>query len=299
MAWRGLHLSLPGRLSFADNQVVVVQEGGETRIPLEDLAWLVIETTQATLTSALLSACMSAGVVVVACDERHMPSGVALPFHRHYRQAAVATIQAGISTPLRKRLWQAVIQTKIRNQAAALGACGINGTSVRTMAMRVGSGDTQNIEARAAREYWRALFPRFVRGADSDIRNAMLNYGYAVLRAVIARGLVAAGLMPAFGIGHVSKANPFNLADDIIEPFRPFVDLLVWKLSDRGTIKSGELTVEHRRRLAALPLEEARIGRDSMTLLVASERTGESLVRAMELSTPICLELPNLPERTT
>ena len=295
MAWRGLHLTRPGRLSYADTQIVVAQDDGEVRIPLEDLAWIVLDTPQATMTTALLSACMSAGVAVVACDAAHTPSGVALPFHRHHRQAAVAALQAKITAPLRKRLWQVVVQAKIRNQAASLRACGGDGDPLDAMAARVGSGDPDNTEARAAREYWRALFPAFTREGEGDLRNAMLNYGYAVVRAAVARGLVAAGLLPAFGIGHASKSNAFNLADDIVEPFRPFVDRQVWDMADNGRTKAGKLAVEHRQRLAALPLLDCWVGTESTSLLVATERAGASLVRAMEFGAAPLLELPRLP----
>ncbi len=294
MAWRGLHLTRPGRLSLAHGQVVVAQEDGEVRVPLEDVAWVILDTPHATVTAALLSACMSAGVAVVACDAAHLPSGMALPFHRHHRQAAVAQLQIGTSAPLRKRLWQAVVQAKVRNQAASLRACGGDGRPLEAMAARVGSGDPDNTEARAARAYWGAFFPCFTRDGEGDLRNAMLNYGYAVVRAGVARGLVAAGLLPAFGIGHASQSNPFNLADDIMEPFRPFVDVQVWQMADRGRVKDGALTVEHRRTLAALPLQEAWVGQEAMTVLSASERAGASLVRAMEFGTVSLLELPRL-----
>jgi CRISPR-associated protein Cas1 len=295
VAWRGLHLTRAGRLSLADNQFVVAQDDGDVRIPLEDLAWIILDTPQATLTTALLSACMAAGIVIVACDAAHTPSGIALPFHCHHRQGAVAAIQAGISAPLRKRLWQVVVQAKIRNQAAALSRCGGDGTPLEAMAARVGSGDPDNTEARAARDYWRAFFTAFTREAEADLRNAMLNYGYAVVRSAVARGLVAAGLLPAFGIGHASKTNAFNLADDMVEPFRPFVDVLVRQMSDDGRTKDGKLTVDHRRRMAALPLENVLVGSETMTLLVASERAGASLVRAMEHGSAGLLELPRFP----
>ncbi len=292
MAWRGLHLTQPARLSFADSQVVVSQDDGDVRMPLEDLGWIVLDTPRATLTAALVSACMQAGIAMVFCDAAHTPNGLALPFHRHHRQAWVAAVQVGISAPLRKRLWQTLVKAKIRNQAAALRRCGGDGTALEAMAARVRSGDPDNLEARAARAYWQALLPAFTRGNDADLRNAMLNYGYAVVRAVVARGLVAAGLLPAFGVGHASKSNAYNLADDMLEPFRPFVDLAVWNLSKSGTATSGDLTVGHRRYLATLPLENARIGIEEMTLLVAAERAGGSLVRAMEQASHGLLELP-------
>ena len=276
-----------------------MQQEGTVRLPLEDVAWIVLDTSQATLTTPLLSACMSAGVAVTICDATHTPSGVALPFHRHHHQAAVAALQAKVSVPFRKRLWQSVVRVKILNQAAALRACGRSGGTLEAMVARVGSGDPTNTEARAAREYWRALFPLFTREGESDLRNAMLNYGYAVMRAGVARGLVAAGLLPAFGIGHASKSNAFNLADDMVEPFRPFVDRVVWQLSDQGCTRTGSLSVPQRQRLAALPLEEALIGDEVTTLLSASERVGASLVRAMSSGLVSLLELPRLTPLTT
>jgi CRISPR-associated protein Cas1 len=163
MAWRGVHLTKPSRLSLADGQMVVVQEDGEARLAIEDIAWVMIDTPQATLTTALISACMEVGVALITTDATHMPSGVVLPFHRHHRQAYVAAVQAAASLPLRKRLWQGIVQSKIRNQASSLEACGLAVGPLPAMADLVGSGDPDNIEARAAREYWRRLFRDFVR----------------------------------------------------------------------------------------------------------------------------------------
>lgn len=292
MAWRGVHVTQAARLSLADGQLVVDQADGAARVPLEDVAWLVVDTPQATVTTALLSACMAAGVALVATDARHTPSGVILPFHGHFRQSAVAALQAGLSAPLRKRLWQAVVRAKIANQAAALMACGADGRAVAAMAGLVGSGDAGNVEARAARDYWRLLFPRFRREDGADRRNMLLNYGYAVVRAAVARGLVASGLLPAFGLQHASVSNAFNLADDMVEPFRPFVDRAVWVMSERGTARNGEPTLAERRSLAALPLEAVRLGQEAMTLLAATEAVAASLVRAMEAKRVAALRLP-------
>lgn len=223
MAWRGVHVTQPARLTLADGQLVVDQADGAAKIPLEDVAWLVIDTPQVTLTTALLAACMAAGLAIVTTDARHTPSGMMLPFHGHFRQGAVAALQAEISAPLRKRLWQTVVQAKICNQAAVLTGSGGDGRAITAMAGLVGSGDVTNVEARAARAYWGQLFAKFRRDDGADKRNMLLNYGYAVVRAAVARGLVAAGLLPAFGIGHASGSNAFNLADDMVEPFRPLL----------------------------------------------------------------------------
>ena len=295
MAWRGLHLSRPARLGVGDRQIVVTQDDGEVRLPIEDVAYVVVDTPQVTLTAALVSACMESGIAIMFTDDRHTPSGLTLPFHRHHRQAAVAALQADCSLPLKKRLWQALIVAKIENQADALRATGRAGAAaLSAMAKRVGSGDPDNLEARAAREYWGCLFPAFNREWPADYRNAALNYGYAVLRAGIARALVAYGLLPAFGLHHASATNAFNLADDLIEPFRPFVDVQVWHLANGGERRDGELSLADRRLLAAIPMADAQLGRDAVSLLVATEKAAESLVRAMDTASPAVLMLPRL-----
>jgi CRISPR-associated protein Cas1 len=296
MAWRGLHLTRPSRLSYADGQVVVAQDDGEVRLALEDVAWIVLDTPQSTLSGSLLSACMSAGVALIATDEKHAPSGVALPFHRHFRQGEIAHRQVAMGVPLKKRLWQRIVRAKIDNQAANLAALGGGDGRVLTeMARHVGSGDPDNVEARAARHYWARLWPEFRRDDEGDRRNMLLNYGYAVARAGVARSLVAAGLLPAFGVNHASATNAFNLADDVLEPFRPFVDRLAWTVAGEGRPSRERLSVEDRRAMAGILLADAKVGGDAVTLLVAAERAAESLVRAIDSSLPEALELPALP----
>lgn len=294
MAWRGVHITQPSRLSLGDNQIIVARDEGEVRLPIEDIAWIVIDTPQVTLSAALISACMESGVVLLTTDRTHSPNGVILPFHRHHRQAEVAAIQANISAPLKKRLWQQIVQVKIGNQAALLGNVGEDATPLRSMVRLVGSGDPDNVEARAARHYWSRLFPDFVREDGKDKRNMLLNYGYAVVRSAAARALVAVGLLPAFGVNHASVTNAFNLADDMVEPFRPFVDREVWQMTGNGRREDGETTVDERRELASVLVREAQIGRETVSLLVASEMVAESLVRAMETGSAASLMLPRL-----
>jgi CRISPR-associated protein Cas1 len=198
-------------------------------------------------------------------------------------------------TPLKKRLWQAIVERKIENQAAALEALGRGGgRTLREMSRRVGSGDPDNAEARAARYYWRQLWPEFRRDDGGDRRNKLVNYGYAVVRSGVARALVAAGLLPAFGLKHASASNAFNLADDVVEPFRPFVDKLAWRAAGDGRASRDDLSLDDRRAMAAVLLETAALGTDSVTLLIAAERSAESLVRAIESMTPAVLELPKI-----
>lgn len=293
MAWRGVHLSQKARLSLADGQMVVDQDDGSVRLALEDLAWLVLDTPQASLTASLLSACMEAGLVVVTTDSSHLPNGILLPFHGHHRQAGMAERQVAMTAPLKKRLWQGIVKAKIANQAAVLDKLGRDGGKVvAEMARHVGSGDPDNVEARAARQYWQCLFSDFRRDDDDDRRNKLLNYGYAVVRAIIARALAASGLLPAFGLHHASIGNAFNLADDLIEPFRPFVDLLAHA---QGGGKDGNLSLAERRAMVAVLLSDTRLGGDTLTLSAAAEQVAASLVRAIVAADPSELILPAVP----
>lgn len=295
MAWKGLHLTQPSRLSLADGQCCVKQDDGEVRIAIEDLAWVIIDTPQATLSSALMAACMGAGVAIVVTDARHTPSGLVLPFHRHHRQGAVASLQVAAKDSLKNRLWQTIVRRKIQNQAAVLSELGkADAPTLREIARHVEPGDPDNVEARAARFYWPRLFSDYVRDDPQDRRNKLLNYGYAVVRAGVARGLVAAGLIPAFGLAHRGAANAFNLADDLVEPFRPFVDRLAFKASTNGGDKDADLTIKDRRTMAGVLLITAKNSDDSVTLLVAAETAAQSLVRALEDEKSDRLLLPTM-----
>lgn len=230
-------------------------------------------------------------------DARHIPAGLTLPFHRHHHQAAVAALQQGCSAPLKKRLWRSIVVAKIANQAAALRTLGCDGAPALTaMSRHVRSGDPDNVEAQAARDYWSHLFPGFVRHGGDDYRNKCLNYGYAVVRAGIARALVAHGLLPALGLHHASVSNAFNLADDLVEPFRPFVDVQVWRLAGDGTRRDGDPSRPDRQTLAGLPMGDTKVDQNTVSLLVAMEQTAESLVQCLESRSPAALRLPRLME---
>ncbi|MCZ8279370.1 MAG: type II CRISPR-associated endonuclease Cas1 [Acetobacteraceae bacterium] len=294
MAWRGLHLTQPARLALADGQILIGRDDGEVRLPLEDIAYMVIDTPQASLSLPLLTACMDAGLAVIITDPKHLPSGVMLPFHRHFRQGGMARLQVDQTEPFRKRLWQAVVRAKIENQGAVLKVLGREDAGpLAAMVRLVGSGDPENVEARAARAYWSRLWQNFRREDESDLRNALLNYGYAVLRACVARALVGIGFLPAFGIHHASVTNAFNLADDMLEPFRPFIDLLAWRRLG-GADAARTMSLEDRQAMAGAMMENAAMGEDEVTLLVAAERMAASLARAMEERRPEALLLPRL-----
>ena len=294
MAWRGLHLSRAARLNTSDGQIVIAQDDGEVRLALEDVAYIILDAPHATLTSTLLSACMEHGVALIVTDARHTPNGLLLPFHSHHRQAGVTAMQIALSEPLKKRCWQRIVITKIHNQAAHLESAGRDGAKVlRAMSELVGSGDADNVEARAAREYWGKLFNGFIRSDEKDLRNKLLNYGYAVVRAGVARALVAFGCLPSLGLHHASITNAFNLADDIVEPFRPFVDALA---CERALMreKSDDFTLDDRRAMAGVLMRNCCVCGEEVSLLVATEKAAESLVQTMESGSAALLKLPDM-----
>jgi len=299
MAWRNLHISNPARLKLREKQLVVIQDDGELTLAIEDIAVIVIDTPQITMTTSLMSAFAMQGVVVIFPDLRHHPCGILLPFHTHYAQAAIACLQIEVGLPLKKRLWQAIIRQKIANQAFVLRQRD-SSQAKRLMAMQnhVQSGDPDNIEAQAARFYWRCLFDNFTRANEGDLRNALLNYGYAIVRAALARACVACGLLPAFGLHHQSKNNSFNLVDDLIEPFRPFVDWLIWQyMSQRNG--GEEMNVEDRRHIVSIIQFPIRIDDGVTTLGSATEKCANSLVRAYENKSAALLVLPDWSDMRT
>ncbi len=295
MAWRGLHISNPARLTHRRRQIVVTPEGEEEELtfPVEDVAWVILDTPQVSISGALLSALATNGVAMIVPDAKHHPAGVLLSFHQHHAQSAIAHAQIAMTAPLQKRLWQKIVKAKIENQAAVLRKTGDDyAEALSAMASRVSSGDPRNIEAQAARAYWPRLFENFRRHHETR-ENGLLNYGYAVVRAALARACAASGLLPAFGIHHKSRTNPFNLVDDLIEPFRPSVDHLAQNSAEGS--EGEELTVEDRRTMAGILSETVSIGEERLTILAASEAVTASLVRAIEGRDAVLLNTPALP----
>ncbi len=300
MPWRGIHLSEAATLSRRQAGLQIKRNGhDDLRIPLEDIAWIVIDTRDVNITSGLLSSCAERGIAVIFTDDRHMPSGSLLPFHINYAQAEVSHLQFGAPGVLRRRLWRRTVRTKILNQAAVLHKAQAHNFQVlRRLARQVKPGDPDNIEAQAARRYWTSLFPGFRRDPDAtDRTNALLNYGYAVMRGGVARSLAAAGLIPAIGIHHQSQKNPFNLADDFIEPFRPTVDWLAFEMNepdDWGDVNDEALGLskEDRQRLAGVLTLQIRIENEEMNVLNAIDRCVASFVRSLRSRKSGDLELP-------
>jgi CRISPR-associated protein Cas1 len=214
-------------LSLRLKQLSVKRDGeDEVTVPLEDLGILVISHPHVTITNALLAECAAQNIVVVFCDGKHMPGGAMFSFSGHTTQSETMEMQIAAPLPVKKRVWQAIIQAKINGQARVLESAGNGDGALFEMAKLVKSGDTENMEARAAQYYWPRLFGReFRREREGPPPNSILNYGYAIIRASVARALVGAGLHPALGVHHRNRYDSFRLADDAMEPLRPMVDM--------------------------------------------------------------------------
>lgn len=247
-------------------------------IPVEDIGLIVLDCPQITVTEGLLEALLENNCAVVTCDKSHLPVGLLLPLYGNKVQTERYAEQIAASLPLKKQLWQQTVQCKIRNQAAMLKyVTGVEARNMLIWADSVKSGDADNLEGRAAAFYWKTLFvdnSRFTRG-DEDIVNVMLNYGYAIVRAIVARALVGAGLIPTLGIHHHNRYDAYCLADDIMEPYRPYVDKLVVEIVEEGVPE--EFDVDVKRRLLELPVREVIIDDVRRPLMLAVSQTANSL----------------------
>ena len=252
------------------------------QIPIEDIGVVVLDNKQITITQGALSALLDNNVAVISCDEHRMPAGLMLPLEGNTTQSERFKHQIDASLPLKKQLWQQTIQAKITNQAAVLReqrglACG----NMEAWAKQVKSGDSDNLEGRAAAFYWQNLFGHidgFNRDREGVPPNNLLNYGYAILRAVVARSLVGSGLLPTLGIHHHNRYNAYCLADDIMEPYRPYVDKLVTEIVDSG-IDSSTLTTELKGKLLSIPVLDVVINGRRSPLMIAVGTTTASLYK--------------------
>lgn len=293
--WRTVLVTKPCRLSLKSLQLVYEPyEEAAITVPLEDITVIVLETTQISLTAALLSKIAEKNIVLFSCDPYHRPSAAFLPFLGHSRVAQVAYIQQNVSLPFKKRTWQRIIKAKISNHAQLLAYCGVDNSNVKRLVEQVKSGDSDNVEAYAARLYWGLLFDKFRRDQKaSDPMNVALNYGYAIVRGAIARSLVAYGLLPVFGLFHHSELNAYNLADDLIEPFRVMVDKVVKTLEKEDKFEMV-MTARTKNILLSVLHSEIMLEEEQVTLLYACDVAAKTLVTAMRENDPSLLKLPSL-----
>ena len=250
-------------------------------VPIEDLGVIILDHKQITITQALLAELLDNNCAVITCDSRQLPTGLFLPLAGNSVQNERFRLQLEASLPLKKQLWQQTIEAKIRNQAAMLSyTTGEVHKNMLKWSDSVRSGDVENMEARAAVYYWKTVFPAnpyFVRDHEGEGANALLNYGYAILRAIVARALVASGLLPTMGIHHHNRYNAYCLADDIMEPYRPYVDKTVFDILLEDP--EAEITTAVKIKLLNIPVMEVCISGRRSPLMVAVSHTTSSLVK--------------------
>ena len=296
MIKRTLCFSNPAYISLRNSQLVIKLPEVETNsslpesfkteatktIPIEDIGIVVLDNKRITITQGVMEALLENNAAVITCNESHLPIGMHLPLVGNTTQTERMRYQIEASLPLKKQLWQQTIVAKIENQAAVLKQ--MRGAEVRNMlkwASEVKSGDSENMEARAAVYYWQNAFPMvegFTRSREGVFPNNFLNYGYAILRAVVARALVSSGLLTTLGIHHRNKYNAFCLADDVMEPYRPYVDRLVMELCERYG-ECEELSRELKVELLKIPVLDVMINNKRSPLMVAVSTTTASLQR--------------------
>lgn len=266
----------------ADKLEESFKQDAERTIPIEDIGVVVLDNRRITITTGAMEALLGNNCAIITCDSTNLPVGLMLPLNGNTTQSERFRNQIDASLPLKKQLWQQTIRQKILNQATVLNKnTGAIVKNMQVWANEVRSGDPDNFEARAATYYWRNLFPtlpNFVRGREGDPPNNLLNYGYAILRACVARGLVGSGLLPTLGIHHHNRYNAYCLADDIMEPYRPFVDDLVINIMQEYPDYS-ELTQSIKAELLTIPSLDVMLEGKRSPLMIAVGQTTASLAK--------------------
>lgn len=285
MIKRTLFFGNPAYLSTKNEQLVVTYPGSDEikTVAIEDIGILVLENQQITITNGLLEKLVRNNAAIINCDGQHMPVGLLMPLSGHTEQSERFKKQIGASVPLKKNLWQQTVSVKILNQAGLLRERGVAVRNMQQWAKNVTSGDTLNHEARAAVYYWQNLFKieNFNRHQKGVPPNNLLNYGYAILRAITARAIVSSGMLPTLGIFHRNKYNAYCLADDIMEPYRPYVDLIVCHIMETED-NPEELSVDIKKHLLSIATIDVVIDDKKSPLMVAMSRTTHSLYECFE-----------------
>ena len=293
MGYKTLLFSTPCKLRVKNFQLVYKSQETEDEIsiPLEDISSIILENMQIEVTNYLLSACGEYNITLFSCDKKHQPNVILIPFYQHSRNTKVALNQINITEPLKKRLWQKIIKQKIKNQSNVLKIL-FNNDCLDTFVTKVKSGDITNIEAFVSKQYWGLLFENFKRHSDTK-HNAALDYGYAIVRGTLAKYISSSGLIPCLGIHHCNELNSFNLVEDLIEPFRPFVDLLVSKLD---TLTNPELSKDDKAYLLNILNMQCQYKGEQITVQNACERICQTFVKSIDKNNTNMLELPQFIE---
>jgi CRISP-associated protein Cas1 len=295
-----LFFSNPFHLSTKLEQLVIFNKETEDEVtrPIADIAYLVLDNPQITFTNALMQVLAKHNVAVIICDDKHHPTSMLLHLDTHHIQAQRFGVQVAASEPLKKQLWQQTVKAKIRNQARVLELAGKSGLSLYHLATKVNSGDTTNCEAQAARTYFRELFGQsFSRFREGPPPNPSLNYSYSIIRAAVARALAGSGLLVTIGIHHHNKYNNFALADDIMEPFRPFTDWLVYQ-QIQTIADYHNITKERKADFLQLLQSDCLYKEERSPLMVAIEYVTANLAKCFE-GTAKKLEYPEFSTSST
>ena len=282
MLYRSIYVGNPAHLKLKDKQLKIVDPATQTikgSVPTEDLGLLMLDHYQITLTHQLLQELMKNNVVVISCDEKHLPSGAMLPFNGNTQYSERVKVQIEVSEPLKKQLWKQTIESKIKNQAKVLERLGKYADPMYEYLKEVKSGDTTNMEGIAAQHYWKYLIDyAFLRDRFGEYPNQFFNFGYGVLLSIVARALVDTGLLLVLGIFHRNKYNPYCLASDIMEPYRPIVDLLVMEwLTVHPEVE--ELNKESKAHILQMATSDVQIEKNIHPLIVAVKSTASSLYK--------------------
>jgi CRISPR-associated protein Cas1 len=286
MIKRTLYFGNPAYLKTANEQIVIeMQDSAETKtVPIEDIGLIILDHQQITITQALIAKLLANNTALVTCDNAHHPVGMLLCLDGHTLQSQKFKAQIDASSPLKKQLWQQTVVAKIANQATLLKLERVDHKFLSNLVLNVKSGDSGGCEGIAASYYWKRIFPDFLefrRERFGPPPNNLLNYGYSIIRAIVARSLVASGLLPTLGIFHRNQYNAYCLADDIMEPYRPFVDKIVCHII-RGNGKFLEMTPSMKKELLSIPALDVTIDGQKSPLMNAVQRTTASLAKCFE-----------------
>ncbi|MFT4205333.1 MAG: type II CRISPR-associated endonuclease Cas1 [Chitinophagaceae bacterium] len=286
MIKKTLYFGSPAYLKTRNEQLLISlkEKGEERQIPIEDIGVLILDHPQITITQPTLSRLLHNNTAVITCDETHHPIGLFLNLEGHTLQSQRFKYQIEASVPLKKQLWQQTVEAKILNQAILLAQERQENKLLLNLSKKVKSGDTDNCEAQAANYYWKRIFPdflEFTRTREGEPPNNLLNYGYAILRAVVARNLVGSGLLPTLGIFHRNQYNAYCLADDIMEPYRPYVDKVVCDIV-RMNGKFLDMTPNMKAQLLGIPAMDVVLNNEKSPLMVAVQKTTASLAKCFE-----------------
>ena len=275
-----LMFTSPVSLSLKDHQIVITFKDNKDTVtrPIEDIGFVVIENPQVSISVPLINELADNNVSVVFCDKKQMPRTMLMTLEGNATQQESYKYQMDASAPTKKNVWKQLVESKIKNQALLLNKLGKNGDALKPYYMNVKSGDTDNREGAAAREYWSQIFGEgFRRVREGEPPNNLLNYGYTILRAAVARALIGSGLYPAFGVFHRNRYNAFPLADDVMEPYRPFVDEIVYYIYYDGAL--SELDKDSKGKLLRVLFSDVKMRKDNRPLENALSLTTASLLK--------------------